>query len=112
MKWTIKTRLIAGCALLLVVIAAACAYGLRQMSSAETSIGDITRRSEVNIKRLEAAHDAKEGLLAAQRFDADFRLSKQLKSMEEVHKSLQEARDQLKVITASAAAGDALIAPV
>jgi len=112
MKWTIKTRLITGCVVLLVVIAIACSYGLYQMSSAERSISDITNRSAINIKRLDAAQEAKAGLLTAQRYDTEFRLSKQLVAMEAAHKGLELARQSLRVIIADATQGDALNAPV
>ena len=108
MKWTIKTRLITGCVVLLVVIAIACSYGLQQMSSAEHSISDITRRSDVNIKRLGAAHDAKEGLLKAHQNETEFRLTKLTKDVEEALQGLKESRASLHEITADGTAGDSL----
>jgi len=112
MKWTIKTRLITGCVVLLVVIAIACSFGLHQMSSAEHSISDITGRSTINIKRLDAAQEAKAGLLSARRFDTEFRLSKQLPAMAEVHQALAATRASLQAITADVTENDVLNAPV
>ena len=82
------------------------------MSSAEHSIGDITARSAINLKRLDAAQEAKAGLLTARRSDTEFRLSKQLSAIEEVHKALAATRASLSAITADATDNDTLKVPV
>jgi methyl-accepting chemotaxis protein len=111
MKWTIKTRLISGCVLLLVVIAVACTYGLSQMSSAETKITDVARRSETNVARLKAVQDAKDGLLTAREEEAKFRLVKKTEIADSMRKDLAKAREALGRIT-EGGAGDELAKPV
>ncbi len=108
MKWTIKTRLITGCVVLLVVITIACTFGLLQMASAEQSISDITRRSDVNIKRLDAAHDAKEGLLKAHQNETEFRLTKLSNDADETLQGLKAARASLHAILDDGTAGEQL----
>jgi len=112
MNWTIKNRLIAGCVVLLVVIAIACAYGLQQMSSAEGSIKAIAKRGEVNMKRMEGAHDAKGELLDAKGNRAEFLLNKQTKSVEAIRQNLKDVRAALALVVDGAAANDPLNAPV
>jgi methyl-accepting chemotaxis protein len=112
MNWTIKNRLIAGCVVLLVVIALACAYGLQQMASAEGSIKAIAKRGEVNMKRMEGAHDAKADLLDAEANRTGFLLYKQTKLIDDLHKDLKSAREALGAVVADTAADDALHSPV
>jgi hypothetical protein len=112
MKWTIKTRLIAGCVLLLVVIAVACTYGLGQMTAAETKISDIAGRSEINVTHLQAAHEAKEGLLEVRRNEAGFLLGKQPKTVEAMHQDLGRVRESLRTISAGGPEGDPLAVSV
>jgi methyl-accepting chemotaxis protein len=112
MKSTIKTRLIAGCVLLLVVIAVACSYGLNQMSAAESKIKEIAGRSEVNVQRLTASHRAKEGLLAAREDATAFLLEKQPKTVESLHQRLTDIRGALRTVSAGNPPGDPLVKSV
>ena len=109
MKWTIRTRLLAGCGLLLVIIVVACAYGLSEMASSERRIGEISARSEVNVRRLNAAHDAKEGVLAARQHETDFRLERRVEVVDEVAKNIKASRASLATITSDLPVGDPLI---
>ncbi len=108
MYWTIKRRLIVGCCLLLAVIAVACAYGLLQMSKAEHSIGAIASRSDANIKRLSAAHEAKESLLKARQAETRFRLGKHAKDSDETLGEIYSLRKSLGTIIDAGNAGEQL----
>ena len=108
MKWTIKTRLITGSLVLLAVIAIACSYGLQQMAHAEHSISDLAKHGDVNLRRLGAAHAAKEGLLKAHQNETEFRLTKLTKDVDETLQGIKEARTSLHAITADGPSGDPL----
>lgn len=107
-NWTIKNRLILGCGVLLAIIAVACAYGLQQMSKAQSSISEIASRSDVNIKRLSAAHDAKESLLKARQRETRFRLGKSIGDADETLKGIQAGRLSLGAIMADASTSEQL----
>ena len=112
MKWTIKNRLVVGCVVLLVVIAVACAYGLQQMSNAQDRITAIASRGEVNMKRMEGAHDAKAALLDAEGQRTAFLLYKQTKFIDYTHNDLKSVRESLGAAMAGATTDDPLNAPV
>ena len=98
--WTIRTRLIVGCVALLIVIVAACAYGLRQMTLAERSIRAIAARNDININRMDTGHAATDALLTAEILRWDFRLNKKTASVELIHQSLARLRSQMALILA------------
>ncbi|MCS6243717.1 MAG: hypothetical protein H2172_07675 [Opitutus sp.] len=91
-KWTIRTRLITGCVLLLAVIAAACSYGVQLMTKAQQSTSAIAENNGANIKLMRAAQ---KGLFATEVGRRDFLLNKQQSSVEGVHKGLKLVREEL-----------------
>jgi methyl-accepting chemotaxis protein len=95
MKWSIKTRLFAGCALLLSIIAAACIYGLVEMTVADHHIVEIAGRSVQNIERMQAAHKAKDGAVGAHQRETEFLLGKKTKSIDDAMAALASAREAL-----------------
>lgn len=78
MNWTIKSRLLAGCGLLVGVLAAACIIGWRQAAGSETRIGTILKTSQNDTEDLKLALESVEDLLHARRAEKEFLLKKDL----------------------------------
>src|SRR4051794_2448819 len=77
MKWTIKTRLLVGCGVLVAVTAIACCIGWQQAAGSQTRISGIIKDNQADTANLELVQQSVEDLLNARRAEKEFLLKKE-----------------------------------
>ena len=82
MNWTIRNRLLAGCGLLVAVLAVACLMGWRQAANSETRISLLLVESRDDTTTLQRLQDCERHLLTAREAEKEFQLKKELKYAE------------------------------
>ncbi len=95
MNWTIKTRLLAGCGLLVGVLAAACIVGWRQAAGSEIRIGTIIKANQKDTTELELVQECVEDLLHARSAEKDFLLKKNLEFVQSVTNKVAAVKTRL-----------------
>lgn len=102
MNWTIRTRLYAGCGLLVLVTAIACFIGWRQAVGSRNNLTALVDVTDRNAHLLAAAQGALQELPAARLAEQAFIFEKKPASAAAVEASLEAIRRQLEFLGADA----------
>ncbi|MBK8478356.1 MAG: hypothetical protein IPL39_19320 [Opitutaceae bacterium] len=98
MNWTIRTRLYAGCGLLVLVATIACFIGWRQAVQSQHNLGALVAVTDHNNTLLAATQGALRELPAARRAEHEFIFEKKASSADAVASSLKEIRRHLDTL--------------
>ncbi len=106
-NWTIKTRLIIGCGILTLVLAAACTLGWQQSSASEKRIGGIVKGNQEDLKRLHESESIVEEMLFAQGAEYEFKLDRKLATANVVSTNVASVKARLNWLLNADTSGEA-----